>query len=81
MMTKKYKLVDRFLSKPNDFHYNEVVRLVGCFGFEEIKTGNTSGSRVKFINSIGIPLILHKPHPSGIMKQYQLKQIKEKLDL
>ncbi|WP_348719222.1 hypothetical protein [uncultured Algoriphagus sp.] len=25
--------------------------------------------------------MLHKPHPSGIMKQYQMKQIKELLEL
>jgi hypothetical protein len=27
------------------------------------------------------PIMLHKPHPSRIMKHYQLKQIKEVLGL
>ena len=80
-MTKKSKLTVRFLSMPNDFHFNEVVRLLGYFDFKEIKTGSTSGSRVKFINTSGVPIMLHKPHPSGIMKQYQLKQIKELIEL
>lgn len=58
---------------PSDFHYNEVVRLLGYFDFEEEKKGKTSGSRVKFMNSEGVPIMLHKPDPSGTMKQYQLK--------
>jgi len=36
---------------------------------------------VKFEDAAGVPIILHKPHPTGIMKKYQMKQIKEVLDL
>ena len=80
-MSKKGKLVERFLKMPKDFHYDEAAKLLGNFGFEEVKKGKTSGSRVKFENADGVPIMLHKPHPSGIMKQYQLKQIKEILEL
>jgi len=80
-MSKKEKLIARFLTMPSDFHYDEVVKLLGYFGFEEVKKGKTSGSRVKFMNQEGVPIMLHKPHPTGIMKQYQLKQIKEVLGL
>ncbi|GAA5044238.1 hypothetical protein GCM10011506_48060 [Marivirga lumbricoides] len=80
-MSKKQKLIDRFLSMPADFHYDEMVKLLGYFGFEEVKIGKTSGSRVKFENSEGVPVMLHKPHPSGIMKKYQMKQVKEILGL
>lgn len=80
-MSKKGKLVERFLKMPKDFHYDEAVKLLANFGFEEYKKGKTSGSRVKFENAEGVPIMLHKPHPSGIMKQYQLKQIKEILEL
>ena len=66
---------------PSDFHYVELVKLLGYHGFQEIKKGKTSGSRVKFKNSEGIIIILHKPHPTGILKHYQMKQIKETLDL
>lgn len=66
---------------PKDFHYDEAVKLLESFGFEEVKKGKTSGSRVKFEHPAGVPIMLHKPHPSGIMKQYQLKQIKEILGL
>jgi hypothetical protein len=58
-----------------------MVVLLGYFGFFEVSKGKTSGSRVKFENEEGVPIMLHKPHPSGIMKRYQLKQIKEVLDL
>ena len=80
-VAKKEKLIVRFLTMPSDFHYEEVVKLLSYFDFKEIKKGKTSGSRVKFMNPEGVPIMLHKPHPSGIMKHYQLKQIKEALDL
>ena len=80
-MSKIDKLIIRFLTLPKDFHFDELVRILNHFGFHEIKTGKTSGSRVKFINSADIIIILHKPHPSGIMKHYQLKQIKQMLAL
>lgn len=80
-MSKKEKLVARFLTKPSDFHYDEVVKLLGYFEFRELGKGKTSGSRVKFVNPEGVSIMLHKPHPSGIMKHYQLKQIMEVLGL
>lgn len=80
-MSKNEKLIARFLEMPSDFHFNEMVKLIGYFGFFEVKTGKTSGSRVRFENQDGVPIFLHKPHPSGIMKNYQLKQIKEVLGL
>lgn len=80
-MSKKEKLIGRFLSMPSDFHFNEVIKLLGYFGYVEMKTGKTSGSRIKFMNKEGNQIKFHKPHPTGIMKRYQIKEIKEKLDL
>ena len=80
-MTKKTKLIERFLKLPADFHYDELVSMLLYFRYQEVKKGKTSGSRVKFTNENGQSIYLHKPHPSGIMKHYQLKQIKEILDL
>jgi hypothetical protein len=71
----------RYLGMPSDFHYHEVVRLLGYFDFVKVGRGKTSGSGVKFINSEGVVMMLHRPHPSGTMKQYQLKQIKEVLGI
>ena len=80
-MSKKEKLFAGFLSMPSVFLYDEMVTLLGYFGFYEVKKGKTSGSRVKFENEEGVPIILHKPHPSGMMKKYQMKQVKEILGL
>lgn len=80
-MTQKEKLIERFLTMPADFHYDELVRLLRYFGFQEAAKGKTSGSRVKFIHPDGAAIVMHKPHPTGILKQYQLKQIKELLGL
>ena len=80
-MSKREKLIKRFLSLPYDFHYDELVKLLGYFNFNEVQKGKTSGSRVKFRNDDGISILLHKPHPTGIMKHYQLKQVKEVLGL
>lgn len=68
------KLIERLLSLPKDFHYDEAKRVLEYFGFEERTKGKTSGSRVEFVmgdNSI----MMHKPHPSGELKSYQLKQL------
>jgi hypothetical protein len=78
-MSKKDKLIARFEGFPKDFHYDEMVKLLGYHGYSEVKKGKTSGSRVKFENEAGEVILLHKPHPTGIMKMYQLKQIKEVL--
>jgi hypothetical protein len=80
-MSKKEKLIARFLSMPSDFHYDEMVKLLRYYCFTEVKKGKTSGSRIKFINDEGTPLMMHKPLPTGILKHYQLKQVKEILGL
>lgn len=80
-MSRKDKLIKRFLSMPSDFHYVEMVRLLKYYEFYEVSKGKTSGSRVKFENKNGVPIMLHKPHPGGLMKMYQMKQIKEVLEL
>jgi hypothetical protein len=49
-------------------------------GYEENQRGNTSGSRVAFINQkLNHILRLHKPHPNNELKQYQIEQIIEEL--
>ncbi len=50
VLCTKDKLVEHFLKMPRDFHHNEAVKLLGYFGFTEVKKGKSSGSRVKFQN-------------------------------
>ncbi len=79
-MTKQDKLLNRFLSKPSNFTYNEMTKLLKGFGYKEVRSGKTSGSRVAFINTAKHHIIrLHKPHPKNILKQYQLDLIEEEL--
>ncbi len=79
-MSKSEKLLQRFLSKPKDFTFEELRKLLESFGYEEAKTGKTSGSRVAFINYRTKNIIrLHRPHPNPELKPYQLNDVQEAL--
>ena len=79
-MSKEEKLLERFLSRPKDFTYNEIRKLLKGFGYEESNQGKTSGSRVAFVHSETKHIIrLHKPHPGNELTIYQLDQIREEL--
>jgi len=79
-MSKAEKLVKRLLSRPKDFTYNELRKLLDALGYEESQSGKTSGSRVAFIDLKTKHIIrLHKPHPSNELKQYQMDQVIEEL--
>ena len=79
-MSRKEKLFERFKSKPKDFTWDELNRLMGYLGYWEI---SGSGSRVKFVNNEKHIFSLHKPHPGNIVKSYVidlvLENIKDKL--
>ena len=79
-MSKDQKLIVRLLSKPKDFTYNELCRVLKSLGYEESQSGKTSGSRVAFIDKSTNHIIrLHKPHPSNELKQYQIELVIEEL--
>jgi hypothetical protein len=79
-MTKKDKLLERFLAQPKDFTYKELKTMLSGLGYEEYQLGKTSGSRVCFFNkALGIDFKIHKPHPGNILKPYLMKIILEKL--
>ena len=81
-MSRKEKLLFRFLSRPKDFTFDETVRLLCDFGFHEVGTGTTSGSRVRFKNN-DYPFNIikfHKPHPGNILKVYVLDIIIKNLE-
>lgn len=79
-MSRKEKLLLKLLSKPKTFTYNELESLLRGFGYQEIEIGKTSGSRAAFYNEKTKLIIrLHKPHPSNILKKYQLDLIEQEL--
>ncbi len=54
--------------------------MLSGFGYRELKSGKTSGSRVVFYNKDTHHIIrLHKPHPKKLLKRYHLDLIEEEL--
>lgn len=78
-MAKKEKLLQRLLSIPRDFSWDELVTLLYYFGFGEERKGKTGGSRRKFVDAHGNVINLHRPHPRDILKEYAIKQVIERL--
>ncbi|WP_236869776.1 type II toxin-antitoxin system HicA family toxin [Candidatus Bandiella numerosa] len=79
-MSKKEKLLTRFLQIPRDFSWDELCAVLLMLGFEEMIKSKTGGSRRKFYHTkVGIIINLHKPHPGNIVKLYALRQVIEKL--
>jgi hypothetical protein len=75
-MSKFEKILERFLSRPKDFTYQELITLLHGFGYSETNKGKTSGSRVSFIHTKTKHIImLHKPHPNNELKMYQIDLI------
>jgi hypothetical protein len=74
-MSKTEKLLQRLLSIPKDFTWEELTKLLGLFGFVELKKGKTSGVRRKFSDEKKNVIDLHKPHPRNIVKEYALRQV------
>jgi len=75
-MNKKEKLLKRFRLFPRDFTFEEMTMLFKSCGFELSNKGSTSGSRVEFYNERdGKSYIMHKTHPSNIVKGYVMRQV------
>jgi hypothetical protein len=76
-MGTREKLIQRFKSKPKDFTFDELQRLLVGFGYQEEQG---SGSRVVFTNrTMNHKIKLHKPHPGNILKRYQIDLIEQEL--
>jgi len=78
-MTKRDKLIQRFLALPSDFTWQELATLLRGFGYEQVSGGKSGGSRAKFLHETLPPISLHKPHPASVLKRYQLEQIADVL--
>lgn len=64
------------LNRPSDFTYNELVKLLSHFNYEEVKTGKSGGSRRAFVKLSTKHIIrLHKPHPGIVLKKYQVNDL------
>jgi hypothetical protein len=72
-MGKHDKLLAKLKSRPKDFTFQEVATLLAGFGYVLMQSG--SGSRVRFEHERYAPIFMHKPHPSPVLKPYQIDQV------
>lgn len=62
------------------FAFEEILTLLGVFGYEKHNKGATSGSRIRFKNEqTGEYIDIHRPHPGSIMKAWMMKAIYQHL--
>jgi len=71
-MSRHEKLLERFCTRPSDFTWAELKRLLAGFGYKEMSGG---GSRRKFVRENGVTISLHEPHPGRILKSYQVREV------
>lgn len=72
-MSKLSKAIARLLEKPVDFTWDELVTLMKALGFE-LRTSGGSGRKFLDVTS-GAVLFLHEPHPSKVLKVYQIRAV------
>ncbi|MFK7050416.1 hypothetical protein [Flavobacterium columnare] len=49
-MSKIEKLIERLKSKPKDFTWEEMLKVLKYYEYEELSKGKTGGARRKFVN-------------------------------
>lgn len=79
-MGQKDKLIRKLKSKPRDFTFDEAQTLLEYLSYVRSDKGRTSGSRVMFTSTEHGTILLHKPHPRKELLEYQVKQLREKLE-
>ena len=76
---QKEKLVNKLLSSPKTFTFDDATALLGLMSYRLNNKGRTSGSRVMFVSDQHPKIILHKPHPQKELRDYQVRQLIELL--
>ena len=77
-MTRADKLLRKLMAVPvpKDFKWDDLTTLMRQHGFVPSCDG---GSHYVFEHTSGIRMTMSKPHPSGILKVYQVKDALEAL--
>jgi hypothetical protein len=78
-MAQIKKLINKLVSNPKDFTWDELTTVLSHFGYKELSKGKTGGSRRKFADKQNHIINLHKPHPKQILKSYQVRQVVDSL--
>ena len=78
-MSKHEKLLNRFLSKPKDFTFNELIKVLKYFNYKLISNKKTGGSARIFKSPKNKQISIHEPHGSEPIPQFQIQRIIKKL--
>ena len=65
----------RLRSRPRDFTWDELVRLLKAVGYAESRGGSTGGSRRRFVHPDAPAISLHRPHPGNIVRMYVIDEV------
>ena len=74
-MSRQEKLIGRLRSRPRDFRWDELERLLAGLGYTEAPRGKTGGSRRRFVHVSGHLLSFHKPDPGTIVRGYVVDEL------
>lgn len=70
------KEIERLKCVPSDYTFKEIQNVLEHLGYRLCSKGKTSGSRLMFYRENDeAKILVHRPHPSDIMKEYSIKQI------
>jgi predicted RNA binding protein YcfA (HicA-like mRNA interferase family) len=75
-VSKKEKLLEKLLSQPPNFTWDEAVKLMKQHNFELVKN---SGSKRVFKHASGLKVFLHEPHPQNTLLNYAMETLIEGL--
>jgi len=71
-VSKIKKALAKIQSKPTNFTWNDLVRIMLYFGYQQLEG---SGSRVKFYHQKKDTLLnIHKPHNPKTLRPYQIDE-------
>jgi hypothetical protein len=72
-VSKLQKSVARLLAKPADYTWDELLSLMTALGYE-VKTSGGSGRKF-YDPSTKALFFMHEPHPSKVLKAYQVPAV------
>lgn len=77
-MSKIKKVLAKIHTKPTDFTWDELTRIMSYFGYKKLEG---DGSRVKFYHKEKNTLLaIHKPHNPTTLRPYQINDTISRLE-
>lgn len=79
-MSKQEKQIKRLKEKPKDFTFDELITLLGKYGYTLENKGNISGSRCIFKSNTHQPISMHKYHNRKALLNYEISKVIKALE-